>query len=695
MTAQANPLIHFEGLPPFDRIEDAHMVPAIRALLAEAAAAIEAIEASVAPTYASAVTAVEEAVRPLYNAWGVVTHLSSVRDSEALRAAQREVQGDVVAFSLRVGQSRPIYEALRALRDADGWATLSGAQQRVVEQQLLHGQLAGVGLDGDARDTFNALSQESAELGMKFSNHLQDDTKAFALDLRDATDVAGLPATALRMYASAYADAHEGSGDADPESGPWRVTLDGPSYVAFMQHAAHRGHREHVYRAFIRRGSSEANNNEPVFERLLSIRKQMAGLLNYPCYAEVSLATKMASLDGVRALSGRLLEAAMPAARRELAEIEAFAHANGHEGAVERWDLAFWSERLREERFCYTDEELRPYFPLPKVLAGLFGIVERLFDARVVAANGETPVWHPDVQFFRIEAADGSPLAAFYLDPYSRPATKRGGAWMNDCVTRRRTENSVVIPVAYLTCNGTPPVGDRPSLMTFGEVETLYHEFGHGLQHMLTTVDEPSAAGINGVEWDAVELASQFMENWCYQRDVVRGMTAHVETGEPLPDDLFDKIVASRTFCAGLGMARQIYLGTVDMELHSTYDPHAPGARAMDVAHRIARETQVQPLLDEDRSLCSFAHIFAGGYSAGYYSYKWAEVLSADAFGAFEEAGLDNDDAIREVGHRFRDTVLALGGAEHPVVVYRAFRGRDAEPDALLRHHGLVASASA
>lgn len=671
------------------------MVPAIRTLLSEADAAIAAIEAQVEPSYAAAVTAVEDAVRPLFDAWGVVTHLSYVRDSEALREAQREVQGDVVAFSLRVGQSRPIYEALRTLRGSDDWEALSAAQQRVVEQQLLQGELAGVGLDGEDREAFNALSAESAELGTNFSNHLLDATKAFALDLHTAEDVAGLPETALRLYASTYAEAHGLEGAPSVESGPWRVTLDGPSYVSFMQHAAHRGHRETVYRAFIRRGSEEGRNNEPVLERLLSIRKQQAQLLGYPCYAEVSLASKMASLSGVRELSGRLLEAAMPAARAELAEIEAFAQANGHEGSVERWDLAFWSERLREARFRYTDEELRPYFPLPRVLDGLFGIVARLFDAHVVAADGETPVWHPDVRFFRIESADGAPIAAFYLDPYSRPATKRGGAWMNVCVTRRRTDQGVEIPVAYLTCNGTPPAGDRPSLMTFDEVETLYHEFGHGLQHMLTTVDEPSAAGINGVEWDAVELPSQFMENWCYRRDVVRGMTAHIETGEPLPDALFDKIVASRTFCAGLGMARQVYLGSVDMALHSTYDPDAPGARAMDVAHAIASETQVQPLLPEDRSLCSFAHIFAGGYSAGYYSYKWAEVLSADAFAAFEEAGLDNPAALREVGHRFRDTVLALGGSQHPVEVYRAFRGRDAQPDALLRHHGLLASAPA
>ncbi|MEO0356155.1 MAG: M3 family metallopeptidase, partial [Cyanobacteria bacterium P01_A01_bin.3] len=361
---------------------------------------------------------------------------------------------------------------------------------------------------------------------------------------------------------------------------------------------------------------------------------------------------------------------------------------------LKQWDTSFWSERQREEKFAFNEEELRPYFPLPRVLDGLFSLCSRIFDIQIEAANGEAPVWHPEVQYFKI-SRDGEAIAYFYLDSYSRPAEKRGGAWMDECLTRAKMtidDKSITrLPVAYLTCNQTPPVDDKPSLMTFREVETLFHEFGHGLQHMLTTVDYPGAAGINNVEWDAVELPSQFMENWCYHRDTLFGMAKHYETGETLPEHYYEKLLAARTYMSGSAMLRQLNFSMLDIELHHRYDPNSDET-VNDVRDRLAKTTTVMPQLPDDAFLCAFGHIFAGGYAAGYYSYKWAEVLSADAFAAFEEAGLDDDSALQETGRRFRDTVLSLGGGKHPEAVFKAFRGREPSTEALLRHSGLAAA---
>ena len=381
---------------------------------------------------------------------------------------------------------------------------------------------------------------------------------------------------------------------------------------------------------------------------------------------------------------------------QDLEDLRAFARERGAAEAddLALWDVAYWAERLREQRYAYSEEELRPYFPMPRVLEGLFGLAERLFGVRIHAADGEAPVWHEDVRFFRVSDASGAPLAAFYLDAYSRPAEKRGGAWMDECVGRSRAlapeGEAVRLPVAYLVCNQTPPVGDAPSLMSFDEVLTLFHEFGHGLQHMLTQVDYGLVAGIRNIEWDAVEVPSQFMENWCYQRETLRGISRHVETGEALPDALFEKITAARTYRAGSGMLRQLYFAMTDLALHSDYVP-GPGRSAFEVQRRVAERTTVLPPLPEDRFLCAFSHIFAGGYAAGYYSYKWAEVLSADAFGAFEEAGLDDARALHETGRRFRETILAQGGSRPPMEVFVDFRGREPRTGALLRHSGLPA----
>ncbi|PSN11083.1 peptidase M3, partial [filamentous cyanobacterium CCP5] len=379
---------------------------------------------------------------------------------------------------------------------------------------------------------------------------------------------------------------------------------------------------------------------------------------------------------------------------KELDELKAFARTKGAAEAdsLTHWDTAFWAERIREEKYGLNDEELRPYFPLPQVLDGLFALAHRIFDVTIARADGEAPIWHPDVRYFQVLNGSGDPIAHFYLDPYSRPAEKRGGAWMDECLNRGRVDDSLRLPVAYLVCNQSPPVDGKPSLMTFREVETLFHEFGHGLQHMLTTVDEPGAAGINNVEWDAVELPSQFMENWCYHRETLMGMARHYETGEPLPEDIYQKLLAARTFMTGTAILRQVNFGWIDIELHHSYQPGGDET-IWDVRDRISENTTLLKPLPEDAFLCAFGHIFAGGYAAGYYSYFWAEVLSADAFAAFEEAGLEDTTALVDTGHRFRDTVLSLGGSRHPMEVFKAFRGREPSTEALLRHRGLATAA--
>ena len=460
--------------------------------------------------------------------------------------------------------------------------------------------------------------------------------------------------------------------------------------MPFMQHHRVRAQREAIYRAYVGRASSGEWDNSPLIDRILTLRKEQSALLGFSLLCRPQPSPKMApDTAAVEQMIAELKSASDGPMRADFAEMEALARENGQEEPLLHWDTGFWSERLREARFDYTDDQLRPYFPLPKVLDGLFGLSERLFGIQIERADASTAhPWHADVQYFHV-LRNGQPIASFYLDPYSRPAEKRGGAWMNDCLSRRQSERGLQLPVVHLVCNGTPPVGDTPSLMSFSEVETLFHEFGHGLQGMLTTIDYAEVSGLNGVEWDAVEIASQFMENWCYHKPTLIGMTGHVETGEPLPDDLFEKIVAARTFQAGTQMMRQLAFGQTDLLLHTSYNPEGEES-VFDVEHRVVGEMSALQPLPESRFLCAFSHIFAGGYAAGYYSYKWSEVLSADAFAAFEEAGLDDERAVAETGARFRDTILALGGSRAPMDIYRDFRGRAPSTEALLRHNGLT-----
>jgi len=683
-----NPLLETEGLPRFDRIRPEHVVPGMATLLAELEQDFERIEQHAAPTWHAIVEPLEHLNDRLGLAWGTVGHLMGVQNSDELRAAHEQVQPAVVTFSLRVGQSQPVYRALRELRDGPEWARLDATQQRIVTSLVRDAELSGVGLAPAEQERFNAIQAELAECATRFSNHVLDATKAFSLTLTSRDEIAGLPQSALDLAAQAARQAGEETATA--ADGPWRVTLDGPSYVPFQQHSGRRDLRERLYRAYVTRASSGELDNEPLLGQILRLRRKEAKLLGFASYAQLSLASKMApSVEAVETMLEELRSASYPAAERDLEELRAIARTAGAPEAddLRPWDVAFWAERLRESRFAYTEEELRPYFPLPRVLDGLFALTGRLFGLTVRPADGEAAVWNPEVRFFRIFDDSGAEVAAFFLDPYSRPHEKRGGAWMDECVGRAPGRR----PVAYLICNQVPPVDGKPSLMTFGEVNTLFHEFGHGLQHMLTDVERPLAAGIRNIEWDAVELPSQFMENWCYHRETLLGLTGHYLTGECLPEEPFRKIEASRTFRAGSDMLRQIYFALTDLALHHEYDPDGDGT-PFDVQHRIASRTTTIPPLPEDRFLCGFTHIFGGGYAAGYYSYKWAEVLSADAFGAFEEAGLDDPVAIARTGRRFRDTVLALGGSRHPMEVFEAFRGRAPTTEALLRHSGLPAT---
>ena len=684
-----NPLLFEGGLPPFDAIEAEHVVPAMKIVLSELEAELKRAEREAEPTWEGAVESVQAIGEKLGRPWGVVGHLLGVRNREELRAAHEEVQPAVVEFSLRIGQSRPLFEALQALREGPGFAALDETQQRIVDTMLRDARHSGVGLEGEARERFNAIQREQAELSTRFSNNVLDATKAFGLVLRTREEVAGLPASLLQLAAQAARESGEDTATA--EQGPWRITLDFPSYGPFLQHSQRRDLREQVYRAGITRASEGERDNAPLIRRILELRREEARLLGFEDFAALSLDSKMAAdVGAVESMLEELRVASWDPAHRDLAELADLARQSGapEADAFAPWDLAFWAERLRENRYAYTDEELRPYFPLPRVLEGLFALAERLFGVSIEAADGDAPIWHPDVRYFRVRE-EGRDVAAFYLDPYSRPAEKRGGAWMDECIGRAPGRT----PVAYLVCNQAPPVEGKPSQMTFSEVETLFHEFGHGLQHMLTRVDRPLAAGIRNVEWDAVELPSQFMENWCYQRETLLGLSGHVDTGERLPVEFFEKLAAARTFRAGSDMLRQLYLGFVDLALHHGYDPSGPES-PFDVQRRIAERTTVIPPLAEDRFLCSFGHIFAGGYAAGYYSYKWAEVLSADAFSAFEEAGLDDPEAVCGTGRRFRETVLALGGSRPPMEVFQAFRGRAPTTAALLRHAGLQGASS-
>ncbi|GAX10024.1 oligopeptidase A [Fistulifera solaris] len=707
VTTTTNPLLQQEGLPRFAEIDPQDLTPAVEELLKKLEHDFQSLETKLSAStdnieYESVLPEVEKMQFPIGYTWGVAGHLNAVKNGDELREAYQANQPKIVKALTQFKQSKPVFAALSAIEEkqkvADDDSFYTQQKKRAVENSLRSMKLGGVGLEGEAKETFNTMKMRLAELATKFSNNVLDETKAFSLTLTDASQMEGVPDSAKAMWANAHVNfVKQSSEELDVEKGPWRITLDMPSYIAVMSHMKDRTVREQVYKAYLQRASSDERNNTPIIYETLKLKNSMAKMLGFDNYAEQSLSSKMApSVEAVRELTDLIAAKALPAAEKELVEITALAREKGGDeySELKHWDVTYWSERLKESKFELTEEETRPYFALPAVLDGMFQLVSRIFDIEVQSADGEEQVWHPDVRFFKVyDKESGKHIASFFLDPYSRPENKRGGAWMNVCIGKSEACGRDT-PVAYLTCNGSPPVGSKPSLMTFREVTTLFHEFGHGLQHMLTTATVGDVAGISGVEWDAVELPSQFMENWLFDKSTVYGFAKHWETGAPMPEEMFDKLEKQRMYGTGMATCRQLVFGQIDLELHSAFDAEAgekgEGESIFDVQRRISSKyvPYMMPL-PEDRFLCSFSHIFAGGYAAGYYSYKWAEVMSADAFAAFEEVGLDNEEEVKKVGRKFRDTVLSLGGGVDPMEVFKQFRGREPRPGALLRHNGL------
>ncbi len=680
-----NPLLEPHTLPPFGEIQPDHVVPAVEQILDENRSAIDRLAEQAereTPTWQSLAAPIEELNDRLSQAWSPVSHLNGTMNSPALRDAYQACLGKLSEYATWLGQHAGLFQAYQALTDSSAYAELTPAQQRSVDNTLRDFRLAGVDLPADDKRRYGEIQARLSELTNSFSNHLLDATQAWHKDVTDADALDGLPESALdTLRANAEAQQLDG----------YRITLDFPSFFPVMSYAHDRALRQEAYTAFVTRASELGPNageydNAPLIEEILALRQQLARLLGFATYADYSLATKMAeSPVQVLEFLSDLAKRAHPQAQEEFNELEAFAKETLSLDTLEPWDVGYASEKLREARYAISQEQLRPYFPAPQVIDGLFRVTERLYGVRF-QEDTEVPRYHPDVRYYSIHEGD-TPIAGFYLDLYAREG-KRGGAWMDECrVRRERQDGSLQLPVAYLTCNFTRPVGGKPALLTHDEVTTLFHEFGHGLHHMLTRQTVADVSGINGVAWDAVELPSQFMENFCWEREGLDMIAAHVDTGERLPDELLGKLQAARNFQSAMGMLRQIEFSLFDFRLH--HELEAPTAddvqRLLDA---VRDQYSVVPRADFNRFQNSFGHIFAGGYAAGYYSYKWAEVLSADAYGAFEEAGVFDGDT----GLRFRREILEQGGSRDAAELFKAFRGREPSVEPLLRHSGIRAA---
>ncbi|MEJ2767954.1 M3 family metallopeptidase [Mycetohabitans sp. B46] len=696
-TAIPNPLLDFADLPRFASIRPEHVTPALDVLLEAANEAVRHASAPQTPaTWEAVVEPVEAATEPLSRAWGVIGHLNAVADTPALREAHAQNLPRVTEFWSNVGQNLALYEKYKAIATSSAYAQLSDARKKILNNALRDFRLSGAELPEPSKPRFAQLQEQQATLSKAFSDHVLDATNAYAYFVTDDAQLAGLPADAIE------AARHAAEKDGKPG---WKFTLHFPSYFPVLQYAEHRPMREAMYRAYATRASElgpDYSSGQPQWDNTanmteqLKLRAEEASMLGYQNFAQVSLEPKMAdSPEQVIAFLDDLARRARPYAEKDWAQLQTFAADELGLAQLEPWDVTYASEKLRQKRYAFSENEVKQYFPERTVLQGLFRVTEALFDVLIKPDAAET--WHPDVRFFRVENHDGTLLAQFYLDLYARE-DKRGGAWMDDARSRhRRADGTLQTPVAYLTCNFSAPVGDKPACFTHDEVITLFHEFGHGLHHMLTRIDELGVSGINGVEWDAVELPSQFMENFCWEWDVLTGMTSHMDTGEPLPRELFDKMLAARNFQSGLATLRQIVFSKFDMLLHTTYDPD--GELSVNVlARQVNDSCHVVPQAPFSRWPNTFSHVFAGGYAAGYYSYKWAEVLSADAYAAFEEAARASSGGSvldRETGARYRAQILEVGGSRSAMASFKAFRGREPSIDALLRHNGMTVQADA
>ncbi|ALU88487.1 oligopeptidase A (OPDA) protein [Herbaspirillum rubrisubalbicans M1] len=684
----ANPLLDFSGYAQFDAIKPEHVTPALDKLLADASRLVTELEAPMTEvTWDNFVEPLESATEKLGRAWSVVGHLNAVMDTPALRATYNENQPRLVEFWTALGQNLALFEKYKALQASPAFASLSAARRKVVDNAVRDFRLSGAELPEEKKERFAEIQEKQAMLTTRFSENVLDATNDFGLFVEDEAELSGLPAD-VKQAARAAAEK-------DGKPG-YKFTLHFPSYFPVLQYADNRALREQIYRANATKaselGAKPEWDNSANIDQILQLRKEEAQLLGYANFAEVSLVAKMAkSPSEVIAFLEDLGQRARPFGQKDYEELKTFAREKLGLDELKAWDSTYASEKLREQRYAFSEQEVKQYFPEPKVVGGLFQVAQQLFGVQIKPDTA--PVWHKDVKFFRIER-DGQLVGQFYLDLYARSG-KRGGAWMDDARARRLTEQGVQTPIAYLICNFTEPaVVDgvtKPALFTHDEVITLFHEFGHGLHHMLTQVDEVGVSGISGVEWDAVELPSQFMENFCWEWDVLQQLTAHAETGEPLPRALYDKMIAAKNFQSGLQMLRQVEFSLFDMLIHHEYE--------------VGGQQTVQQLLDSVRDRIavirppefnrfqhSFSHIFAGGYAAGYYSYKWAEVLSADAYSAFEEAAATSGNVISlETGRRFQQEILAVGGSRPAIESFKAFRGREPSIDALLRHSGMAA----
>ena len=676
-----NPLIDMPGLPPFGRILPEHVEPAIDTLLARNRARIAGLAQVAEPaTWENFIEPLEILGDGLERAWSPVGHLNAVMNSEALRTAYNACLPKLSDYATELGQNRALFEGYRAVAAQEH---LDDTQRKLLANALRDFHLSGVDLPPDQQSRFKAIDRELSRLASKFSENLLDATNAWSKRIEDEAQLAGLPESA-RALARQTAERRGEPG--------WVLTLDFPSYQPVVTYADDAALRREVYEAYTTRASELGPHggqwdNGAIMEEILALRHEQAQLLGYANYAERSLATKMArSPEEVMGFLAGLAQRVVTHARQELEEVRDFARTLRGAGTLEPWDLPYYSEKLREHRYAITQEELRPYFPISRVLDGLFNLLERLFDIRIREVQG-VETWHPDVRFFEIRAGDGDLRGQFYLDPFARP-NKRGGAWMDVCVNRLHTATCDQIPCAYLVCNFTPPVGDQPSLLTHTEVLTLFHECGHGLHHLLTQIDYPAVGGISGVPWDAVELPSQFLENWCWERESLDLISGQVAIGEPIPDGLYQRLRAAKNFQSAIQMARQLEFALFDFRIHLEYDP-ARGGRIQEILDQV--RDQVAPLKPPafNRFAHGFSHIFGSGYAAGYYSYKWAEVLSADAFSLFEEKGILDT----ATGRAFRQHILEQGGSRPAMDLYVAFRGREPTIDALLRHSGIAVAA--
>ncbi|MEH6576240.1 MAG: oligopeptidase A [Amphritea sp.] len=680
-----NPLLQSNLLPPFSAIKPEQIEPAIDKLLQgnrdEVARVLAEIDNSPAesPSWDSLVAPLEQMNDCLAQAWSPVSHMNAVVNSDELRDAYNACLPKLSQYWTEMGQHQGLYQAYQALADSDAYQQLDGPQQKVIDNTLRDFRLSGIALGDEDKKRYGELQQKLSELTTKFSENVMDATDGWRKLINDETELAGLPASAL----AAAKQMAESKG----ESG-WLITLDFPSYFAVITYADNRELRHEIYTAFATRASDQGPNagkwdNSPLMDEILSLRAELAKLLGFANYAEYSLATKMAETpEQVISFLDDLAEKGHAVAQQEYKELQDFAREEQSLTDLQAWDISYFGEKLKQARYAFSQEDIRPYFPMPKVLNGLFEVTGKLFDIQIEEVEAFDS-WHQDARLFNV-LRDGETIARFFLDPYAR-AKKRGGAWMDDCRVRRRLDDgSLQLPVAYLVCNFNPPVGDDPALLTHNEVTTLFHEFGHGLHHMLTRIEYADVSGINGVAWDAVELPSQFLENWCYEPQALALISGHYQSGETLPQAMLDKMLAAKNFQSGMMMARQLEFSLFDFQLHREY---AAGETVVqDVLNRIRERVSVVKPPQFNRFQHSFSHIFAGGYAAGYYSYKWAEVLSADAFSRFEEEGIFNT----TTGQDFREQILEKGGSKEPMELFVAFRGREPSVEPLLRHSGII-----